>query len=107
MATLGIVSTAFCQDLRGLRVSGSGKLGLAAKGAFLAHAEGDALKQWDKLKVLEELWEPEASHKPVLFYVPLIDLVGPNDEDVRTRLAQDPVPCCRQQHHGENERASR
>jgi hypothetical protein len=61
----------------------------AARGAFLAHAEGDALKQWDKLKVLEELWEPEATHKPTLFFVQLGNLVEPNDGDVKQRLAED------------------
>jgi predicted house-cleaning noncanonical NTP pyrophosphatase (MazG superfamily) len=61
----------------------------AARGVFLAHAEGDALKQWDKLKVLDELWEPEATHKPTLFFVPMGDLVGPDDGDVRQRLIED------------------
>jgi|GEM_PF-342303 len=61
----------------------------AARGTFLAHAEGDAIKQWDKLKVLEELWEPEATHKPVLFYVPLAELVGPDDDVIRQNLAED------------------
>ena len=58
----------------------------AARGAFLAHAEGNALKNWDKLKVLEELWEPDATHKPRLFFVPLADLQG---GDVQRRLADD------------------
>ncbi len=58
----------------------------AAKGKFLAHAEGDALKNWDKLKVLEELWEPDATHKPTLFFVPLADLKG---EDIQRSLADD------------------
>jgi predicted house-cleaning noncanonical NTP pyrophosphatase (MazG superfamily) len=61
----------------------------AAKGAFLAHAEGEALKQWDKLKVLEELWEPAATHKPTLFFVPLGNLVGSDDSDVKRRLTED------------------
>lgn len=58
----------------------------AAKGTFLAHAEGEAVKEWDKLKVLEELWEPNATHKPTLFFVPLAHLEG---EDVQRRLADD------------------
>ncbi|HTV30598.1 MAG TPA: nucleoside triphosphate pyrophosphohydrolase [Xanthobacteraceae bacterium] len=58
----------------------------AAKGTFLAHAEGDALQSWDKLKVLEELWEPDATQKPTLFFVPLVDLQG---EDVQQRLEDD------------------
>lgn len=68
-----------------LRVSSS-RQAPAAKGAFLAYAEGDALKAWDKLKVLEELWEPEATHKPTLFFVSLADLKG---DDVERRLADD------------------
>ena len=59
---------------------------VAAKGTFIAHAEGRALQEWDKLKVLEELWEPEAAHKPTLFFMPLADLDG---EDVERRLAAD------------------
>lgn len=58
----------------------------AAKGTFLTHAEGHVLKRWDKLKVLEELWEPDATHKPTLFFVPLADLQG---EDVLQRLVDD------------------
>jgi predicted house-cleaning noncanonical NTP pyrophosphatase (MazG superfamily) len=58
----------------------------ATKGAFLAHAEGEALKKWDKLKVLEELWEPAATHKPTLFFVPLADLQG---EGIQRYLADD------------------
>jgi predicted house-cleaning noncanonical NTP pyrophosphatase (MazG superfamily) len=58
----------------------------AAKGEFLAHAEGVALKEWDKLKVLDELWEPNASHKPVLFFVSFSDLQG---TDIERRLADD------------------
>jgi predicted house-cleaning noncanonical NTP pyrophosphatase (MazG superfamily) len=58
----------------------------AAKGTFLAHAGGDALKNWDKLKVLEELWEPDSTHKPTLFFVPLADLQG---KDVQGILADD------------------
>ena len=31
------------------------------------------MKSWDKLKVLEDLWEPDAPHKPILFFVPLAE----------------------------------
>jgi predicted house-cleaning noncanonical NTP pyrophosphatase (MazG superfamily) len=58
----------------------------AATGRFLAHAEGDALREWDKLKVLEDLWEPDVSHKPTLFFVPLNNLEG---KHVEPRLADD------------------
>ena len=53
----------------------------AAEGIFLRHAEGTTLTEWDKLSVLNELWEPEASHKPTLFYVPLSAL--PSSSDAR------------------------
>ena len=58
----------------------------AARGAFLAHAEGEAIKDWDKLKVLEELWERDATHKPTLFFVPLADMEGP---EIQERLTED------------------
>ncbi len=46
----------------------------AERGVFLLPAVGDAVRDWDKLIVLEELWEPSASHRPTLFYVPLRQL---------------------------------
>lgn len=61
----------------------------SAGGFFLAPAEGEALQAWDKLKVLEELWEPDASHKPTLFYVPLSLLSNPTLPDTREKLEQD------------------
>jgi predicted house-cleaning noncanonical NTP pyrophosphatase (MazG superfamily) len=57
-------------------------------GQHLKPAEGAALRQWDKLKVLEELWEPKATHKPTLFYVPLTDLQG-TDLELRQALESD------------------
>jgi hypothetical protein len=61
----------------------------AAKGAFLAHAEGQALQSWDKLSVLNELWEPAASHKPTLFHVPLSALPPSADPASLARLEAD------------------
>lgn len=61
----------------------------AANGNFLAHAGGQALQTWDKLKVLEELWEPTALHKPTLFYVCLSDLPGDSEPDAVERLEDD------------------
>ncbi|MER9442777.1 nucleoside triphosphate pyrophosphohydrolase [Mesorhizobium sp. M0340] len=51
----------------------------AAEGIFLRYPGGQALNDWDKLSVLNELWEPQASHKPTLFYVPLSTLPAPGD----------------------------
>jgi predicted house-cleaning noncanonical NTP pyrophosphatase (MazG superfamily) len=52
---------------------------IATDGTYFKLAAGDALKAWDKLKVLEELWEDGASHKPILFYVRLSDLPKSGD----------------------------
>lgn len=43
-------------------------------GRYLKLADASVLKAWDKLKVLEELWEPNAAHKPTLFFVPTAEL---------------------------------
>ncbi|MDO9426802.1 MAG: nucleoside triphosphate pyrophosphohydrolase [Methylobacterium sp.] len=58
-------------------------------GSFLRPAEGEALQDWDKLKVLEELWESGATHKPTLFYTPLAALPKMAMLDARTALEQD------------------
>jgi predicted house-cleaning noncanonical NTP pyrophosphatase (MazG superfamily) len=50
------------------------------RGHYLKLTDASALKTWDKLKALEELWEPDATHKPILFYVPLADLPVPSAE---------------------------
>jgi predicted house-cleaning noncanonical NTP pyrophosphatase (MazG superfamily) len=44
------------------------------RGHHLQLTDTGALKSWDKLKVLEDLWEPDAPHKPILFFVPLSKL---------------------------------
>jgi predicted house-cleaning noncanonical NTP pyrophosphatase (MazG superfamily) len=62
---------------------------VAGGGSFLRFAEGDALKVWDKLKVLEELWDPNANHKPMLFYVPVADLVDQKGGAGADCLARD------------------
>ena len=61
----------------------------AAKGKFLMPADEEAILQWDKLSVLKELWEPGASHKPTLFYLPLSDLPSGNDHAALTQLEND------------------
>jgi predicted house-cleaning noncanonical NTP pyrophosphatase (MazG superfamily) len=55
----------------------------------LRYAAGKALQDWDKLKVLDELWEPDAGHKPTLFYVPVCDLALPREQAVCQRLADE------------------
>lgn len=61
----------------------------AATGAFLEHAKGHALQDWDKLSVLDELWEPDASHKPTLFWVQLSRLPASEDHQAHMQLKQD------------------
>ncbi|RWX78577.1 hypothetical protein EPK99_08200 [Neorhizobium lilium] len=46
----------------------------ASHGQYLLCADENAIEQWDKLRVLKELWEPDAKEKPTLFYVPLSSL---------------------------------
>ncbi|MGO4122883.1 hypothetical protein AB4Z01_00725 [Inquilinus sp. YAF38] len=61
----------------------------SVNGRFLRAAEGDALKQWDKLRVLEELWEPDAANRPTLFYVPFEQLPRTGDADGLQNLEED------------------
>ena len=60
-----------------------------AKGRYLRQAVDDAIGEWDKLGVLDQLWEPEARHKPTLFFVPLADLPSPSDKKARLALEGD------------------
>jgi len=61
----------------------------ANSGDFLKRADNEALGQWDKLQVLEQLWESEALHKPTLFYVPLSRLPLTEGEAGISKLAAD------------------
>ena len=60
-----------------------------AEGRFLKSADEGSIKAWDKLRVLDELWEPEARHKPVLFVVPLSELPSADDETERYQFESD------------------
>jgi hypothetical protein len=62
---------------------------IAKNGNFLKIAEGEALSRWDKLQVLSELWEPDATHKPVLFFVCITDLPNPSSESGLASLEAD------------------
>lgn len=62
---------------------------LGGAGTFLAQADQQALGEWDKLKVLEELWEPDAEHRPVLFYIPLSDLQNMSESEAWDALRAD------------------
>ncbi len=58
-------------------------------GTYLKAAHGERLQTWDKLKVLDELWESGASHKPTLFYVSLEKLPQKDDACSVEALAKD------------------
>lgn len=53
----------------------------SGNGAYLRLAEAGSLDLWDKLKVLKQLWEEGASHKPTLFFLPLSEL--PKSDDLQ------------------------
>lgn len=61
----------------------------ASTGHYLKPASGEALKAWDKLQVLEQLWEPAAAHKPTLFYLPFDDLPARGSKAAETELERD------------------
>ena len=61
----------------------------ASSGQYLKLAESAVLGQWDKLQVLEQLWEPYASHKPTLFYLPISELPAPENENAVAALTAD------------------
>jgi predicted house-cleaning noncanonical NTP pyrophosphatase (MazG superfamily) len=62
---------------------------LGGDGRYLRLATADHLSNWDKLKVLVELWEPQAKHKPTLFFAPLDALPGEGDAAAIQALAKE------------------
>ena len=58
-------------------------------GSFLNRADGAIVQEWDKLEVLNELWEQSATHKPSLFILPLSELPEKNYADGRESLETD------------------
>ncbi|MBY8823747.1 nucleoside triphosphate pyrophosphohydrolase [Sphingomonas colocasiae] len=61
----------------------------ANSGAYFRLAEESALREWDKLEVLEQLWEPNALHKPTLFYAPLSALPKRLTKSAQKKLEDD------------------
>jgi len=57
-------------------------------GHYLKLADESALKVWDKLKVLDELWEPDVAHKPTLFFVPIFVPIAELPEPATTVALQ-------------------
>ena len=58
-------------------------------GRYLKLADAAVLGQWDKLQVLEQLWEPGAAHKPTLFYLPISDLPSQASKQALAGLTAD------------------
>lgn len=59
------------------------------RGTFIAPAEGSAVAEWDKLQVLEELYDLDEPRKPALFYIPLSKLPATGDAAELAALEQD------------------
>ena len=58
-------------------------------GTYLQRVDARSITEWDKLKVLNDLWEPDAADKPTFFVVRPSDLPDPVDEIGRDTLARD------------------
>lgn len=58
-------------------------------GTYLKSADKAAIAQWDKLRVLEELWGTEADNRPHLFFAPLSGLPQAGDRTGATELVDD------------------
>ena len=58
-------------------------------GFYLRAADSDALKSWDKLEVLDQLWQRESIHKPTLFFVPVSNLAKDATDEALARLEAD------------------
>ncbi len=57
-------------------------------GVYLMAADETAIQKWDKLKVLEELSEPNLPHQPTLFFLPFDELPKANTEELK-QLAEE------------------
>lgn len=62
---------------------------VSAEGKFLSCASPENLGFWDKLAVLDELWEEDTFVKPTLFFVPLANLPETGDVAGILALEQD------------------
>ncbi len=62
---------------------------VSAEGHFLSCASLENVGMWDKLVVLNELWEEDSSVKPTLFFVPLANLPETGDAEGLTSLQED------------------
>jgi predicted house-cleaning noncanonical NTP pyrophosphatase (MazG superfamily) len=60
-----------------------------SSGHFIKSADENALKNWDKLKVLDDLWEPDALDKPALFFVRVAELLNLDNATTVEKLKDD------------------
>lgn len=58
-------------------------------GTYLKSADQKAIAKWDKLKVLDDLWEAGSRHKPTLFYCPFERLNDSTDKTQRAGLRKE------------------
>jgi predicted house-cleaning noncanonical NTP pyrophosphatase (MazG superfamily) len=58
-------------------------------GCYIKSPDASAIAEWDKLRVLEELWGPEASNRPHLYFAPLSDIPLASDPDGQTAFVDD------------------
>lgn len=61
----------------------------ASLSRYLKSADQAAIAQWDKLKVLDELWEAPTANRPHLFFAPLSDVPLSNDHVGAVEFADD------------------
>ncbi len=61
----------------------------AAAGRFLRSADEQAIAAWDKLAVINELWDGSTQYRPMLFYVALSSLPQTNDAEGLGELEND------------------
>ena len=58
-------------------------------GSFFRSPNSQDRSEWDKLKVLEELWEDDVVEKPMLFFSPIIAIKTADPDTVRELLVRD------------------
>lgn len=61
----------------------------AANGTYMCTADSEARQKWDKLRVLNELWDEGTTDIPTLFYVPLSNLPSSDDNLALSNLERD------------------
>ncbi len=60
----------------------------AEEGKYIFSAQGEAVVEWDKLKVLNDLYDKDEPRKPTLFYAPL-SMLPPSDDRVAVEILEN------------------